>query len=125
MLRNKTIYELRAIAQGLGIDDLFSKDLNQLLQTIELKQKAMIPEQPVIPVNPEYDVRLLNEGSADHKDIEELLVFHVERGLRLSFPSPDQWHMRVGKKEDSGTITMPLATVLDCANKLMLKTKGI
>lgn len=122
MLHNKTIHELRAIAQGYQIPDLFAKTQSQLVQAIELKQQAMVPKVDNTPPRPEYDARLMTKPPSRRSsidEIKELLVPFVDRGMHLSFPSPDQWHMQFGKKEDTGNIRMPLRVVLKCAERLM------
>lgn len=121
MLRKKTIHQLRAIAQGYGIPDIFSKTDIQLIQAIELKQGEMVPDKlPPIPP-PEYDARLMLKPPAkksSQRDIQELLAPHVARGLHLSFDE-ERWYMKYDKRTDEGTLRMPLRVVLGCANKVI------
>lgn len=122
MLRNKSIHELRAIAQGFGVGDIFSLDALQLAQAIELRQQAMIPEPTPIPPRPEYDARLMTKPpskATTQKDIEDLLAGHIARGLRLTFPDPESWAMQFGKREDTGPMRMPLRIVLTKAEGVM------
>jgi len=122
MLRSKTLHELRGIAQSYGIPSIFSKDSNQLIHDIELKQQAMIPEPVVPPVKPEYDARLMTKPpakSSTQEDVRRLLEPHIARGLTLTFPDAETWHIAHGKRTDTGTIRMPHRVVLDCANRLM------
>lgn len=121
MLRKKSITDLRAIAQGYGIPDIFKKTDIQLIQAIELKQKDMTPEPEASIPQPQYDARLMDKPPAKKSDrqlIRELLQNHLNAGLHLSF-TDEEWHMKHGKKSDSGTIRMPLRTVLNCANNVM------
>lgn len=121
-LKNKTIHEIRAIAQGFGIPDLFSKDKDQLLQAISLKQDAMIPEPPIHIPAPQYDARLMTKPPSKksaQEEVMELLAPHLANGLRIEFDGEEQWSMGFGKKTDAGTLRMPLRHVLMCANKLM------
>ncbi len=122
-LASKSIHDLRAIAQGYGIPDIFAKTDVQLRQAIELKQQKMVPDAPVVIPKPEYDARLMTaEPSAmgDRAEIEALLSTHVARGLHLSFDE-EHWHMSHGDRSDSGTLRMQLRTVLRCADRVLHK----
>lgn len=121
-LRDKTIHELRSIAEGYGIPDVFSKEPNILRQEIELKQKALQPEAKVEVPRPEYDARLMTSRPARVSKVEEaqeLLVPYVERGLEFDILPEEQWQMRYKDRTDCGTLRMPLRTLLDCAERLM------
>lgn len=121
MLENKSLVELRGIAQSFNIDDIFQKDKNQLLQAISLKREALIPEPKIVIPRPEYDARLMTKPpsrKSDQQEIEELLKPHIARGLGVSFDE-ERWYMAHGKRTDEGTIRMPLSTVLYCANKIL------
>jgi hypothetical protein len=121
-LKTKTIHELRSIAQGFGIPDLFSKDKDQLVQAIILKQDAMVPEPPIHIPKPEYDARLMTKPPSKRSaedDIRKLLEPHMANGLHLSFPREEEWEMVMGKKTDTGTCRMPLRHVLMCADRLV------
>lgn len=120
-LRGKSIHQLRAIAQGYGIPDLFSKDAEHLVQEIELKQGQMAPVEVISIPRPEYDARLMNKPPArlsNRELIEEILQPHVARGLHLSFDE-ERWYMQWGNKTDQGTLRMPLNVVLMCADKIL------
>lgn len=123
MLNNKSMHELRAIAEGYGIPDVFAKDINELRQAIELKQVAQVKEPEfVAPVRGEYDSRLMTRRPAKdftQEEAFELTKPHRTRGLVLTFPDPDRWHMRLGIKEDTGTLRMPPRVFLDCADRIM------
>ena len=121
-LASKSIHDLRSIAQSFGVADIFSKSKEHLIQAIELKQAKLVPEPPIVIPKPEYDARLMTKPpskSSTQDDVVELLAEHVARGLHLSFPEPERWHMQWGKKEDTGTLRMPLRVVLSCANQIM------
>ena len=125
VLDNKTIPELRAIAEGYGIPDLFSKDKAELLQAIRGKQTASIPVPVFVePVQNDYDSRLMTKRPAKETTqavAVEILADYVRQGLELTFPEPDRWSMRYKDRTDSGTMRMPPRTMLYCANKLMKK----
>lgn len=121
-LNNKSLTQLRAIAQSYDVADIFQKDAILLIQAIELKQKGMIPAPKIEILKPEYDARLMTKipsrKSVKH-EIEELLAPYAARGLALSFDE-ENWFMSIGKKNDSGTIRQPLRQILRCADKLMV-----
>lgn len=122
LIRNKSIHELRAIAQGFGVTDIFAKDQVQLSQAIEMKQKDMVPEPKVEIPKPEYDARLMTKPPAKRgyeHEVKDLLAPYVARGMHLSFPEPEVWAMSFGKKNDTGSMRMPLRVILSCADKLM------
>jgi len=121
MLRDKSLTDLRSIAQGYGIADIFAKDKVQLLQAIELKQQSMIPEAKITVVQPEYDARLMTKTPARKSDqaiIEEVLAPYVAKGLRLNF-TEETWSMSFDKRNDSGTLRMPPRILLKCAERVL------
>lgn len=118
----KSIHELRAIAQGYDIPNLFSMGENELKQAIASKQEAMIPKPRIEIPRPEYDGRLRIKPpskTCTQSDIAELLRPYIDLGLVLTFPHPEQFHMRFDKKEDGGTIRQPLRAILGCAEAVM------
>lgn len=97
-------------------------DSAQLLQAIELKQVALIPEPAVIPPRPEYDARLMTKPPAkfsQHAELVALLEPHTTAGLHLTFPEPEVWEMSYGKKTDTGSMRVPLRVILKCAEEIM------
>lgn len=115
-LKERGIHAVRAVAQAFGVTDIFEKDIQILLQEIDLKQNAMITPKEALP-----DARLMTLQSSDLATpdaIVELLKDHIKIGLRVNL-SPERWNMCYGIKTDEGTMRMPLITILRCANKLM------
>lgn len=92
------------------------------MQAIEARQAAMLPKPAEPLVKPEYDARLMTKRPAkrgDQQEVERLLQPYIERGLHLSFPEPEIWAMRCGKKTDTGTMRMPMRIILRCAEKML------
>ncbi len=121
-MRDKTLTQLRGIASSFGIPDIFSKDRDQLIQAIEMKQVKMMPEPEIVIPPREYDARLMTRPPAkkgSHEEILELLEDHIKRGLHVDFPEEENWRMRFGKKEDTGTCRQRLAAILACADRIM------
>ncbi len=122
MLQDKSIHELRQIAQGHGIGEIFSMDMIQLRQAIEQKQIEMLPKPEIVVPRPEYDASLMTKPPSkktDQAEMEKLLQAHIARGLVLTFPDQENWQMQFGKVTDSGTMRMPSRVVLNCAEKVM------
>lgn len=122
-LRAKTIHQLRGIAQSFGVSDIFSKDANHLVQEIELKQQAMVPPPtPSIPT-PEYDARLMTKPPAKRskpQDAVAALAPYISRGLHFDMDeNAETWTMSYAKKTDSGSLRMPLRTLLRVADRVM------
>lgn len=121
MLQNKSITELRGIAQSFGVADIFQKDKTQLVQAIEMKQAGIAPAPKIEIDKPVYDARLMTKAPSrrsSREEVEELLQPYVARGLNLSFDE-ERWYMSCGKKTDEGTLRMPLRVVMNCADKVM------
>lgn len=121
MLSEKTLTELRTIAQGLGISDIFSKSPVQLMQDIEQKNRQLIPQPKIDIPLPVYDARLMTAIPGEMCDIDtlkEMLKPFTDRGLKVSFTN-EMWRYSIGKKEDTGTLRMPLRTALKKAQEIL------
>lgn len=121
MLEQKSLHQLRSIAQGYNIPDIFAKTRQQLEQDISLKQTESIPKPEPKPVAVEYDARLMSRPPAKictREILEDLLSEHINRGLVLTFPTPEEWHMKLDRREDTGTMRQPPRNVLECANRI-------
>jgi hypothetical protein len=121
-MQGKSLTDLRGIAQGYGVVDVFKMTEAELRQAISLKQQDMQPKPKIEIPKPEYDARLMTKPpgkKSDRQLAEEMLAPYVARGLVVTFPTPEEWHMRMGKKEDTGTVRMPIRTLLSCADRMM------
>lgn len=121
MLSDKSLTQLRGIAQSLDIPNIFQKDKAHLIQAIELKQSASIPLPAIDIPKPEYDARLMTKPpskKSEVTEIEKLLAPYVERGLKVRFED-ERWFFSYNKKTDEGTLRMPMRQVLRCAEKLL------
>ena len=120
-LKKKSIHDLRVMAQAFGVTEIFEKDANNLIKEIEIKQQSMLSPSIEPPPRPQYDARLMTgqpNEIASPEAIVELLTPHIKMGLKLSFED-EHWFMRNGKREDTGTLRMPLRDVLTCAEKIL------
>ncbi len=123
MLREKSLTDLRGIAQSYDIADIFQKDKGQLVQAIELRQEQLQPKPKVEIPKPEYDARLMTKIPArksEQQMIEELLEPYVTKGLKVSFPEPETWAMAFGIRNDTGSMRIPPRIILKCADKVLI-----
>lgn len=117
-----SLTQLRGIAQSFGIDNIFQKTASQLEQEISLKQKEMMPPVKIEVARPAYDARLSSKPPSrvsKEEEIQEIIRPFQAKGLYFEFVYPENWMMRWGDKEDTGTIRMPLRNILICAEKIM------
>lgn len=121
MLNSKSITELRTIATGLGVGDIFAKTAIQLIHDIEIKHRGLIPQEKIeVPVSP-YDARLMTQtpGEMCNKEsLMELLEPFIRRGLKVVL-GDETWKFSFGKKMDTGTLRMPLRTALRKAQDVL------
>lgn len=121
MLIEKSLTELRTIAQGLGVSDIFSKSPNQLIQDIELKHQDLMPLEKIVIPLPHYDARLMTAAPAEmcnKENLMELLQPYIKRGLKVII-GDETWRFSFGKKNDSGTLRMPLRVALRKAGEVL------
>jgi len=116
MLDKKGLPELRAIAQGLGVSDIFSKNINILKQDILLKSDKLIPA-PADVVIVEY--KTIPAGDSIDKDVLlDLIKPYIKRGLKVSF-TEETWRFSFGNKHDSGTLSMPYKVAIKKAQEVL------
>lgn len=115
-LHEKTLTELRTIAHGLGVDEIFTKTPAVLIHDIEVKHSALIPkEKIVIPV--EY--RLISSTDmCDKTELLELLEPYIKRGLKVVI-GEDTWRFSFGNRNDTGTLRMPIRIALKKAAEIL------
>lgn len=121
-LENKSVTELRGMAQAFGVPDIFGKTAAQLRDAIEARTEKMAAEAlPPIPERLPYDARLL----ITHKDktfqptaLVALLERHILTGLSLRFDE-ESWHMSYRGMTDCGSLRMPIRHAYAAAEKLM------
>jgi hypothetical protein len=108
-LGEKSVTELREIAQGLGVGDVFTKTIPQLMQDIEQKHKDLMPApkiEPAIPNDGRFRSGKPSEECSEAA-LLEVLEPYIARGLKVSFKD-GMWRMSFGVKNDTGTMRMPL-----------------
>jgi hypothetical protein len=122
VLENKSLHQLRAIAQSFGVKDIFTLEANKLIQEIGLKQQALMPAVDIVPPRPDYDMRILGMNKRDHHSREvvtALLQPLIDKGLKLEFIDGETWQVSFDKKTDTGSLKLPLRVILVCAEKVL------
>lgn len=121
-LEQKSITELRGMAQAIGVKIDFGYGKARLIELIGAAMLAKLPKAPdPVPVVPE-DQRLRTVPPAkncEQYQVEEALKPWIDKGLRLSFPKVDEWRMEFLRKHDTGTMRMPLRVIIGCARDVM------
>ena len=118
-LKDKSLTELRNIAQVIGIPDIFEKSSGQLLQLIEAAELG----KTVDPIEmPPAFVGLTNERRLapllDPSTVVDMLAPWIKIGLKVRLEG-DRWYLANGERTDEGSMRMPLRHVWQCAEKLM------
>lgn len=122
-MRNKSITELRGIAQAMGCVWSFADDIDFLIQKIELKRDTVVPApKPVeIPLPPDQRLRSRPPAKvSDRSIIMGLMQPYIDRGIAFTITDDEQcWDMKYNRKSDSGTMRQPPANILKCAERLL------
>lgn len=120
-LEEKSLTELRSIAQGIGVSFNFSTDKKHLIQEIKQHSVSLIPkpnaELPKVP-EPERIRIIPPTKNPTRETITQTLQPFIDRGLKLSFDG-DTFHMRMGKKEDTGNVRTSLRVIVRTAEAVM------
>lgn len=110
------------MAQAMDAPFEFSDDKTALIGIIRGEMAAKVPK-PRIPDNIEPSDQSLTitppKYVCTQQTIMDVCAPYVAKGLRITFPTTDQWMMRFGKREDSGTLRMPPLDVVRCARDMV------
>jgi hypothetical protein len=115
-LATKSIYELRIMLNEAGASwhhrekpATLAERLNELTAAVQPHQK----QPPVVVANVQAKIVPLTQAA-----VQSTLESQLESGLLLRFRD-GTWEMRYRDKHDSGSMTMPLMTVVRCADSIM------
>lgn len=109
-----------------ALADLSPEEVSEL-EALEEFDDAPVPDAaapdaavqaPVVPAAPAKPTPVM----CTPENVTEALAPFVSRGLQIVALTPEYWHIRNGKREDSGNLKMPLATLKQCAMLLMGRT---
>lgn len=121
-LEDRSLVELRTIAQSLKVEFTLADDKERLVNSIDAMAKTRMPKLNVYAPQQPTDTRLRSKPpsrAVTQKQLTSELQKYFALGLRLSFPTEDQWIMGCGFKEDSGSMYMPLRALVNAARKVM------
>lgn len=120
-LDNKTLTDLRSMAQAFDLAFTFADAKQNLIDKITAAMQVRVEEiaaEPVpFPALPD-DQRLRSVPPAKNLPREQVYAMlkpFFALGLQVTFPEADQWHMACGNKEDTGSLRMPLRVIMKCA----------
>lgn len=116
-LKEKSLTELRSIAQSMGIIPRYDVGKEHLLQQISshVTERVQAPTKPIeVNIIGGADDRALTQAS-----ITEAMKGFAELGLVVTFPDSRTWELSCNGKRDSGTMSMSLWNIVNCAKELV------
>lgn len=121
-LEERSITELRSMAQAMGAAFDFKDDKNAVMKIIRDHMAAKVPKprtlEPLMPA----DTRFITHEIPDpieQNAIVNALAEYTSRGLVLTFPTVDTWQISRDNRQDSGTTRAPLVDIVRCAREVM------
>lgn len=107
----------------MGAEFTFADNKLRLIETIRDFMAAKVPPlqipDPLAPSDQRLSISVPKFISTQ-VEISDALADYIKRGLRLTFPTEDQWMITITKKQDSGSLRMPLVDIVRCARDLMV-----
>jgi hypothetical protein len=120
-LEKKSLTEIRGIASAIGLKVNFGDGKEKLVGLINDRMKATVEPPRFPPPLTPVDTRTMDAPPlhrCNRKQIEDALADFIRRGLVVTYPNEDLWHMKLGKREDSGPMRMPLRHIIGVARQL-------
>lgn len=121
-LEERSITELRAMAQAMDATFSMGDDKSALMGIIRDCMAAKVPKPHIPdelkPADQRFTV-MPPKYVCTQNDVLDVLKPYVDRGLKVSFPTVDQWMMKFDKKEDSGSMLVPPLVIVRCAKEIM------
>ena len=110
------------MAQAMEAPFTWADNKAKLLDAIR-STMACKAVRPVAMIDPQDTSESSPVATAEEVRAQAAIVEALEewrgRGLRVTFPSRNTWHMAHGKREDSGHTSLPLLDVVRCAKEIM------
>lgn len=115
-LDKKSLTELRGIAQVLGFKFQWVDSKEKLLDRIQ----AHVTPAITTPIPFKSDTPNLSEPEGNNQQaIIDALKAYTDRGLIITFPTPDTWQIYCNSRYDSGHLSTPLRIIAECAKALL------
>ena len=112
-LEDRPIVELRAMASAVGVTVSFADTKAALIKAI----RAAVDAKSAKPL-PFTRISIKPEEGSSQDNIVKALKPLIDRGLLVTFPTRDTWHFERNRKTDSGSINMPLISIVRCAEAI-------
>ena len=109
-LEDRPIVELRAMASAVGVTVSFSDTKAQLIAEI----RKMVDAKAAKPL-PFTQISIKPEEGSSQMNIINALKPLIERGLIVTFPDAESWRFERNKMIDTGSMNIPLMSVVRCA----------
>lgn len=115
-LKAKSLTELRGIAQAMGMNPSWDAGKQKLLDQINdhVAAKINLPDKPI-----QIEINTTDAPTRDKTEIENALKDFEPLGLRLTFPSTSTWEIYCNGRRDSGSMSIPLWSIIQCAKELV------
>lgn len=107
-LEDKSVVELRELAQSLGVSNIFSKKKEILIQEISLKQSGEVTKPEPIKV----------DIVSSDMPVDDALKPFIAMGLKYRVVD-GRWYMEHDIRTDEGSVDMPILHVVRCAERIM------
>lgn len=115
-LETQSMVKLRALAQSLGTPYTWQDDKRVLMAKIRAgAEKHVKPSEPPLRVEIKYP----SENRVTQEQVMEALKDFMPLGLRVTFPDAATWELYCNKKCDSGSMSMGLWNILQCAKEVV------
>jgi hypothetical protein len=115
-LETESMVKLRALAQSLGTPYTWQDDKKVLLAKIRSgAEKRTKPEERPMQIN----ILLQAGNNLTQEQIKEALEDFLPLGLIITFPGMNTWELYCNKKRDSGSMTMGLWNIVQCAKEIV------
>lgn len=122
MIEQKSITELRGIAQAVGLKLDWRWDKSKLIRKIKETTDNALNGVPTESDEPS-DARLRTVPPARNlpqNDVMKALEKYKERGLIVTFPTPDSIRLtRTIVREDQCSLRVPLRVIVECARRIV------
>ena len=116
-LGKKSLTELRAIAQSMGMIPRLDIGKEHLIQEIQghVSAKVQMPPRPI-------EINIKNDSAnplVTPEQVEKAMEGFKQLGLKVSFPDKDTWELSCNERKDSGSMHIPLFAIVGCARELI------
>lgn len=119
MLKEKTLEELFAICEELGIKAHHASKEASLIKKIEAQQGHRVEDavSKADDLKHKAEQPVVSEANTQEA-VENIIEPFIDRGLKAKFLDDGTWMFRCNGAEDSGSMTMPLRLIRNKAEQV-------